>query len=166
MKSTATNLRKVIQKAVPLLKAIKEAEAIIKPAPKKWSKKEILGHLIDSAANNHQRWVRTNQHKQLSFPPYQQDFWVKSQHYQKYKWKEIIALWKAYNNFFAHLIENTHKDALAYTVQVGENQPITLEFMLQDYVAHLKHHLKAILPEAGFDSNFSMEIYKEETKKN
>jgi DinB superfamily len=165
MKHTANHLRKTLKTALPLLKAIKESEAIVKPAPKKWSKKEILGHLIDSAANNHQRLVRSIPQKHLNFPPYQQDSWVKVEHFQKYKWKEIIALWKSYNNFFAHLIEYTPKDALAHTLQVGENEPITLEFMLNDYVEHLKHHLKAVLPEANFESTFSMDNYKEEMKK-
>jgi hypothetical protein len=154
MKSTAQNLRQTIDLILPHLKQISDAEACIKPLPNKWSKKEILGHLIDSACNNQQKFVRMMAHQHLNFVGYAQDFWVGEQHYNEASWQEIINLWYAYNFHIAHIIEFVNPDFLQNTITIDDKGLFTLEFIMKDYAEHLKHHVKAILPEIGLESKF------------
>ncbi|MFN0216335.1 MAG: DinB family protein, partial [Saprospiraceae bacterium] len=126
-----------------------------KPQPGKWSKKEILGHLIDSASNNQHKFVRTIQaDKHLEFVGYAQNFWVEAQGYNDENWLEIIALWEYYNRHLAHIIRNTPAEQLENTISIDGSQPFTLRFIMADYGEHLRHHLNQILPEGGFTSSF------------
>ena len=159
MKTTATQLLNTIQQALPLLRNINETEASAKPAPGKWSHKEIMGHLVDSAANNHQKFVRTIMHAQHDFPPYEQDEWVTLQYYNIAPWQNILNLWEDYNIHLALVIQHLPEDALQHTITIGGKGPFTLEFIAQDYVEHLKHHLKGIFPEAGFLSSYFKMVY-------
>lgn len=159
MKHTATRLLNTMQQALPLLRTIGNAEASVKPAPGKWSKKEIIGHLVDSACNNHQKIVRTIQQAEHDFQPYAQDEWVALQHYNDASWQNILNLWEDYNIHLAHIIQHLPEDALQHTIFIGGKGPFTLEFIAQDYVEHLKHHLKAVLPEAEFLSNYFKNVY-------
>ena len=154
MQETAQKLRESINKIVPLLEAIPESETSSKPLPTKWSKKEILGHLIDSACNNQQKFVRTMLTKHLDFVGYQQDDWVAMQHYNEYDWKTLITIWKAQNLHIAHIIEHVKPASLQNTISIDGNGLYTLEFIMQDYLEHQLHHLKAILPNAGIESKF------------
>src|ERR1700687_679933 len=104
MKEIAKSLEAVIDQTAHKLFDISEPESEVRPAPGKWSKKEIIGHLIDSASNNHQRFVRTQENSNLSLPGYTQDFWVNCQHYQGEPWKTLVALWTTYNTHLAHVI--------------------------------------------------------------
>jgi hypothetical protein len=113
----------------------------------KWSKKEILGHLIDSAANNHQRFVRAQLSKELSFPGYEQESWIRVQHYQTASWKDLISLWENYNRHIAHVISTMPADVLNNICIVGNGEPVTLLFLVEDYVRHMEHHLKQIFGE-------------------
>jgi hypothetical protein len=123
--------------------------------PGNWSAQEVIGHLIDSASNNHQRFVRAQFTNDLVFPGYEQDKWVESQRYNDETWTDLVQLWALYNRHIAHLIsvmpEETltkarlrhNLDQLAWqTVDKGE--PTTLEYFIRDYVGHLKHHLGQI----------------------
>jgi len=136
-------LAAVVAHALPLLSAIPEDAASKKPAPNKWSKKEILGHLIDSAANNHQRFMRLQLQTEISLPGYDQDDWVRLNHYQQRTWKEIVTLWSAYNRHLASVIESLDDSALGH-VWHSPDGDVTLEFIASDYVRHLKHHLAQI----------------------
>ena len=136
-------LASVVAHALPLLSAIPEDAASKKPAPNKWSKKEILGHLIDSAANNHQRFMRLQLQTEISLPGYDQDDWVRLNHYQQRTWKEIVTLWSAYNRHLASVIESLDDSALGH-VWHSPDGDVTLEFIASDYVRHLKHHLAQI----------------------
>jgi len=142
-----TTLASVVAHALPQLSAISESAASIKPAPNKWSKKEILGHLIDSAANNHQRFVRLQLQPEISLPGYDQDNWVRVNGYQQKPWTEIVALWSAYNQHLAGIIESLDGASLAHVWHAGDGD-VTLEFIATDYVRHLKHHLMQIGIEA------------------
>ena len=159
MKTTATQLLSTIQQALPMLRNMSETDASAKPAPGKWSHKEIIGHLLDSAANNHQKFVRTIMHEAHDFPAYEQDEWVALQHYNDASWQNILNLWEDYNIHLAHIIQHIPESALQHTITIGGKGPFTLEFISRDYVEHLKHHLKAILPEAGFLSNYFKMVY-------
>jgi len=127
--------------------------------PGRWSPKQIIGHLIDSAANNHQRFVRAQFTDDLVFPGYEQDAWVTVQKYNEESWPELVELWAAYNRHIAHVIsamdhevmERERKehnlDQLAFKT-VEKSSPTTLEYFVHDYVDHLRHHLKQIFPES------------------
>jgi hypothetical protein len=136
-------LSSVIANALPLLSSISEQTAAQKPAPHKWSNKEILGHLIDSAANNHQRLVRLQLEREISLPGYEQDGWVRVTRYQDLPWAEIISFWAAYNRHLATIIESIDPSALNHVWHSSDGD-VTLEFIATDYVRHLKHHLHQI----------------------
>lgn len=142
-----SSLSSIVAIALPRLQSIPEDIAAQKPAPGKWSKKEILGHLIDSAANNHQRFVRLQLQPELTLPGYDQDNWVRLNRYQQTSWSEIVTLWSAYNRHLATVIESLDDDARGHVWHSPEGD-VTLEFIATDYVRHLLHHLKQIGIEA------------------
>jgi hypothetical protein len=142
-----SSLSAVVASTLPRLQAIPEDVASQKPAPNKWSKKEILGHLVDSAANNHQRFMRLQLQPEISLPGYDQDNWVRLNRYQQTPWREIITLWSAYNRHLATVIESLDEAALGHVWHAPDGD-LTLEFIASDYVRHLKHHLKQIGIEA------------------
>ena len=154
MKEVANSLRKVVAEALPVLQSISNEEASNKPLPHKWSKKEILGHLIDSAGNNQQKFVRTMAESHLEFVGYQQNFWVDSQKYNTADWQTLIDLWQAFNLHLAHIIENVKPETLSHTITISDAGNFTLKFIMEDYVEHLKHHLSQILPTFQLSNNF------------
>ncbi|MCC7466613.1 MAG: DinB family protein [Saprospiraceae bacterium] len=146
MEHIANELLKVLEQKMPSLLDISEEASELKLGTK-WSKKEILGHLIDSACNNQQKFVRTMQSGQHSdFTGYDQDFWVKAQGYQKQKWKDLLLFWELYNRHLACLIRQASGEHLQKTISIDGGSPLTLAFIMADYVEHLKHHLRQILP--------------------
>jgi hypothetical protein len=105
-----------------------------------------MGHLIDSAFNNHQRFVRAQLSSSLSFPGYTQDSWVTAQGYQDKPWAEILTLWAEVNRHLAHVIGRISRHRLVTPCAIGEGAPVTLRFVLEDYVRHLHHHLAQVVP--------------------
>jgi hypothetical protein len=138
-----SSLSSVVASALPRLSAISEEVAALKAAPGKWSKKEILGHLIDSAANNHQRLVRLQFEPAIGLPGYEQDRWVRAGRYQETPWSEVIALWAAYNRHLATVIDALDPSALGH-VWHSPDGDVTLAFIATDYVVHIRHHLEQI----------------------
>jgi hypothetical protein len=137
------SLHSVITEAVPRLESLSE-EVVSRPRAKgKWSRKEILGHLIDSACNNHRRFVKMQIQSGLTLDGYEQDDWVRLQNYQQETWQGILALWQAYNLHLAHVIEQIPTEALANTCVLG-GETLTLEFLVTDYLRHVQHHLGQI----------------------
>jgi hypothetical protein len=159
MKETATHLTATIKQALPLLMGMDEAHASTRPAQGKWSPKEIIGHLVDSAGNNQQKFVRAMREDGVQFPNYEQDFWVSAQHYNEEPWNELILLWEHSNYHLAHVIHHIPAAALKHTISIGASGVFTLEFMAKDYTEHLKHHLKSLFPQAGFLSNYFKMAY-------
>ncbi len=104
--------------------------------------KQILGHLIDSAANNHQRMVRLQYNKVLVFPDYQQDndLWIALQDYQNGDWLSIIQLWKGYNLHIIQVIKSVDHSKLDNYWQNFEGSPVTLRQMIAGYLEHLELH--------------------------
>ena len=109
----------------------------------KWSRKEILGHLIDSAANNHQRFVRLQHEEMLVYPSYRGDEWVRSQNYAAREWREMVELWLAYNRHLAHVLRHADAGAAGH-IWKGPAGEVDLQFLIEDYLRHLNHHLEQI----------------------
>jgi hypothetical protein len=109
-----------------------------------WSRKQILGHLIDSAANNHQRFVRGQLDTELVTPGYAQEQWVETERFNDREWKELVQFWLAYNRHLLHLMSHVSPERLETIILIGNDDPVSLEFVMIDYVRHLKHHLKQI----------------------
>lgn len=144
MKEIAKSLEALVDGSAHRLFDILEADSEVRPAPGKWSKKEIIGHLIDSAANNHQRFVRAQQQSGIGLPGYAQNFWVEQQSYQSEPWKTLVALWTTYNTHLAHVIAQVPKDHENNLCSVGDSKPATLKWLAEDYVRHAQHHLEQI----------------------
>lgn len=157
MHDLSENLIDIILRVEPLLLGIDEPAASMRPGPGKWSKKEILGHLLDSAGNNQQKFVRTQLAPggHLDLTGYAQDDWVLVQHYQSAEWPQLVAFWKHYNLQLAHTIRHCPPEKHANTISIEGAGPFRLDFIMADYVEHLKHHLRAIIPQAGLESTFS-----------
>ncbi|MCE1255346.1 MAG: DinB family protein [Anaerolineae bacterium] len=145
MKEITDKIKNLINFAMPRLLSMQETEIASKQSPDDWSKKEILGHLIDSAANNHQKIVRACYHAAESFPTYSQTDWVKVQHYNDLDWSDLLDLWQAYNRHLCAVIERLPQEALTAPVNIGKDSPVTLAFVVTDYPRHLEHHLKDLL---------------------
>jgi hypothetical protein len=144
MLHTLSEYKTLIAQSSPRLLKISDAESIVRPSPEKWSKKEILGHLIDSACNNHQRFVRAQLSSEIKLPEYEQETWVRTQGYQGESWENLVHLWRLYNLHLLHVAEAIPDDRLKSLCFIGENEPVTLEFLVTDYVRHMKHHLDQI----------------------
>jgi DinB superfamily len=140
----AEELIKVVEASSEALRQIDDAGASVRPAAGKWSKKEILGHLIDSAANNHHRFVRAQQVEEFTFPRYEQEEWVSLQGYQACSWPELIELWRLYNRHVAHVMKLIREEKLGVLCRIGPHEPVSLGYLVEDYLAHLKHHLNQI----------------------
>jgi hypothetical protein len=148
-------LREAVNEATSVLAGMSDEASRLRPGPGKWCPREILGHLIDSASNNHQRFVRAQFQDDLVFPGYEQDRWVSVQHYRDAPWDELFALWRNFNLHIARVMDLVPKDErvrprarhnldeLAWQ-PIPREQPATLDYFMSDYVTHLKHHLAQI----------------------
>jgi len=140
MKATES-LRTLLDQLPGRLQALPLATVGVKPAGS-WSVKEELGHLIDSAANNHQRIVRGQLEDNPAMPGYNGDQWVALHAYQKRDWPELIGRWAALNQQLLAAAEAVPDSAWSRTCTIGGSQPLTLQFVLEDYLHHMKDHLK------------------------
>lgn len=136
-------LERVLLEAPSRLQALSGEELTLPPRPGKWSKQEILGHLIDSASNNHHRFVTVLIDRGGRFPFYDPDAWVRVQGYRHAAWLEMIALWVTFNGHLVHVLRAMSAEDLALTCIMGDEE-VTLEFLVTDYLAHMKHHLRQI----------------------
>lgn len=142
-KPIARNLRDAVNEATLWLNTISEEESAHATAPGKWSRKEIIGHLIDSASNNHQRFVRGQLSKHYHSARYTQDEWVSLQRYRDAEWSSLVTLWREFNLHLARVIESTPDDvAERHRIQLFDSDEAqSLGWWMNDYVGHLKHHL-------------------------
>ena len=153
------DFKQTIDSASERLLQISETQSEKPRAGAEWSSKQIIGHLIDSAANNHARFVLAQMKDDLTFPGYDQDGWVRVNHYQEAPWSQLVDLWRAYNLHLHHVMAHADKAKMntsctQHTLQeiafkiVPGSDPVTLEYLMKDYVDHLKHHLAQIFPAA------------------
>ncbi|MFH0990890.1 MAG: DinB family protein [bacterium] len=145
MRDIIDELSATVRQTVPQLQKLTERDAGEHRVPGKWSKKEILGHLIDSASNNHQRFVRIQLSSELRMPDYDQEVWVATQNYQSERWEQLVQFWHHYNLHLIHVLHQIPDKKLGSVCFVGQNEPITFDILLKEYVEHLNHHLDQIL---------------------
>ena len=150
------DFRKTVDAAAARLLALTDEQAAVRSAEGKWSAKEVIGHLIDSASNNHGRFVRAQLQEELVFSGYEQAEWVAVQRYQERDWAELVSFWQAFNHQIALVMgaadaerlsrprARHNLDLLAWQ-PLKSSEPATLEYFMRDYVGHLKHHLRQAL---------------------
>lgn len=155
------DFKQTIDSASRRLLQISQAQSEQPRAEDHWSSKQILGHLIDSATNNHARFVLAQIKDDLVFPGYEQNRWVEIQHYQAAPWSQLVELWRAYNLHLLHVMSHAPAEKMSHLCTqhslqtiafktVSESEAVTLEYLMKDYVVHLKHHLDQIF--AGVES--------------
>ena len=143
MTNAIERLRHAVHTLPGVLAAFSEGESEQRPSPERWTKKEVIGHLIDSASNNHQRFVRGQLAAGQDFPQYEQEGWVRVQHYEQLPFQQVLGLWQTLNLHLAHTVEHLDPASLPH-VWHYQNRSLTLGFIIEDYVRHLKHHLRAL----------------------
>jgi DinB superfamily len=144
MRELSEKLLSLVEVAEPRLHEIGERGSIQPILPGGWSRKQVVGHLIDSASNNHQRFVRAVLQTSLDFPGYDQSGSVRVQAVQGADWKLLVSLWAAYNRYLAHVIAQLPASKLKTACRIGSGDAVTLEFLATDYVRHLVHHLNQL----------------------
>jgi hypothetical protein len=144
LQNVIDDFARTVNNAYAVLREMGDDDIARAHGPEKWSTKQVMGHLIDSAANNHQRFVRLQEGTELSLPKYAQEHWVNSQDYQHEAWMDILELWRAYNKHLIHVVSRVPEKSLTNTCRVGDNEPATLQFLIEDYVDHMKNHLASI----------------------
>ncbi|MBZ5568548.1 MAG: DinB family protein [Acidobacteriia bacterium] len=126
------------------LSALSSTTAAARPMPDAWSKKQELGHLVDSAVNNYVRIIRVQRESAPALPGYEQDAWVERQGYDDRDWMELVALWKALNQHMLAAARRIPASSLARTCTIAGGDSVTLGFLIEDYVDHMVHHLQHI----------------------
>ena len=142
MNTIITELEDLVNKYFVQLNGISEPELSLKPHPSKWSKKEIIGHLVDSAQNNIRRFI-VSQYETQPVIIYQQNEWVRINDYQHMDSRQLIQLWYLLNRQICNLLANTPLSNLQLTCQTESAR--TIAWLASDYVKHLKHHMHVVL---------------------
>jgi len=144
MKETASQLRNIVIEYTSLLQQADEKSYLFKVSANKWSKKEILGHLVDSAQNNISRFI-VAQYEDVPKIVYNQDSWVAISDYQNYPIGDLITLWRLLNNHAAIILSNTNLEISQRKCDTNGAEMHSIEWLANDYIKHLLHHLHQIL---------------------
>ena len=142
MQNIDSDLNKTVQDFYKKYKNTDDKKASLRPEPAEWSLKEIIGHLINSAANNHQRFIGLQFVSEMAYPEYQkyQIDWIGMEKFNDLALADLMLLWKQYNILLGHIIETVNTKKLGNYVLMSDKK-MTLEFLISDYVRHLKEHL-------------------------
>ena len=142
MPSVLTNfLTETIERELPNLRAITEEQSTVGRGKGKWSPKEEFGHLIDSAANNHMRFVRATLDGEFRGPSYLADDWVRLHGYCEIPWESIVALWFGFNKLLTTLVDRIPEHRLQSPCYIGSSESLKLGYVIEDYILHMQHHL-------------------------
>jgi hypothetical protein len=144
--SLAKSLEEVLAYEYVNLRVLTNEQAAVRPAgADSWSRKEELGHLIDSAVNNHVRFAAASLQNDYSGPTYEQDGWVRVHGYHEMPWLSIVDSWRQHNELLSRLVKRIPEERLIVACRIGSADPVTLRFLIEDYVLHMQHHLDHIL---------------------
>ena len=146
LKKVADEIDQQVNSAADQWRALTDPVVTFRPSEDAWSIKEIIGHLIDSASNNHQRFVRLQLVEELTFPDYGQDntHWVRIQNYQNRAWEKLLGLWRHYNLQLADIIRSVDASCLNHFWQLDAEKKVALFDLMVDYLRHLEDHLDQI----------------------
>jgi hypothetical protein len=146
MTETLKKLEQLLKTGTEYISKSLESELTCKPIPEKWSKKEIMGHLIDSGINNLQRFTEIQfENKPYKVKKYNQNELVKVNDYQNSEIKEIIEFWNSINNRILFLMKKQTENTLNYKIELEDDDISDLRFLMKDYVSHMEHHLNQIM---------------------
>jgi len=137
-------LRRVLEEAPSRLDKLSDTPVARRPCPAKWSPKEHLGHLLDSATINHHRLILAQLEENPALPGYDRNRWVELHGYQQRDWRELIESWRVLNRELLAAAETAPEAAWRCTCSIAGSAPQTLQFMFEEYVDHLLHHLQHI----------------------
>jgi len=141
----AADLHAALAEGLSLFAGIDDALSRERATPDGWCAREVVGHLIDSACNNHRRWIIGQTPGLAKFDGYEQNLWVSRQHYAEEPWADVVALWAAYNRHLRHVIACTPvENTLLSAMSSDGDGPVTIGFLMQDYVGHIRHHLEQV----------------------
>ena len=144
-KDSAQRLHSLLEKGMTYLDNADLEALSLKTSSERWSKKEVLGHLIDSGINNLRRFTEIQfEPKPYQIQDYKQDELVRVNNYQDASIEELTAFWKAVNTRIQRVILRQTDSTLVYPVVLGNGETVDLNFLIRYYVAHLEHHLNQI----------------------
>jgi hypothetical protein len=138
-------LKQTIERELPNLRALDEQRASTPRGPGKWCPKEELGHLLDSAANNHIRFVGGAIQPEFRGSSYAQEEWVRIHGYKNMPWDKIVTFWFEYNQFLTALVVNIPDERLATKCLIASGPEVQLGFVIEDYIFHMQHHIDQLL---------------------
>ena len=141
----ATDLHAALAEGLVLFVGVDEALSGERAKPDGWCARQIVGHLIDSACNNHRRFIVGQTPGLAQFDDYDGDAWVSRQRYVDESWSDLVALWAAYNRHLRHVIARTPAEHLLMSATAPDGSgPVAIGFLMQDYVGHIRHHLEQV----------------------
>ncbi len=155
MEHVVNELNAIVEEFTAKFNQFSEAELADKPLPDKWSKKEVIGHLIDSAQNNLRRFIVSQYESVPQKIVYDQDYWVAANKYQHMTGADVIQLWRLVNSQIVNVLVAMPKELYSRTCDTSKEgmQLHTLEWLAEDYVKHLKHHLNQVI-QYSFDITY------------
>jgi hypothetical protein len=145
MTETAQRFRAGLDEVHQALVSLPETLADVPWREGGWTRKQIVGHLLDSAANSRQRFVRASTGETYSGPKYEQDAWVAAHGYAEQPWSTLLGWWEAEHEILISIVNRITEDRLETQCVVGDDAPVTLRFLIDDYVEHQKWHVKQLL---------------------
>lgn len=147
MNDIITRLNATINENLQRISHLTEAEFTTVPAPGKWSKKQIIGHLVDSAHNNLRRFI-VGQYQPNVKIIYDQNFWNEVNHYQDMPTADLLRLWVMMNERIAHVLSAMPLAHYTHTVDTGQTEISlkTIHWLAGDYVLHMQHHINQMFP--------------------
>jgi len=144
--NTINRLSYIVNECPGMISSFSEEVLSNKISPDKWSKKELLGHLCDSAINNLSRFVRAQFEEQpFKLLKYEQNEWVKLNNYQSDSKDNVLNLWIILNKRIIDVITKIPEEKLGFQCDLGEKETKSLLWLIEDYLAHLEYHLKQII---------------------